>query len=148
MKKTRIQALAKNIECKKISMKELELFLDEIPDYEFCIEICLGIPHETREELNYMLEYCYRRLHQSDAAAVSADLVTRLERQKRRLVTFCLLSDYKQFKYDEWNLFSSSPMPEVVSRIFSSGHYEDAFLLWRRHCGGIFILLTQFQMKS
>lgn len=138
MKKTRIQALTKNTEFSKISIKELELFLDEILDHEFCIEICLGIRHETKEDLNYVLEYCYKRLHQSVNGTVSADLAKNLERQKRRLVTFCLLSNFKQFKYDEWSFFRSAPMQEVISKMFNDGPYEDAFLLWRRHCGGTF----------
>lgn len=136
VKKTRIQSLIKNTHSKAISTKELVQFLDEIIDQEFCIGICLNFQHETRQDFYYVLEYCYKRLNQSNSALISARLVEKLERQKRRLVTFGLLSNYQEFKYDEWCSFRSAPIPEVISKMFNDGNYEDAFLLWRRHCGG------------
>lgn len=114
---------------------ELVEFMDEITDDEFCVEICLGIDHETRKDFDQILEYCSRRLHR-DSVCVSSNLVEKLERQKRRLVTFCLLSTYKQFKSDEWNFFKSAAIPELISKMFNTGCHDDAFLLWRRHSTG------------
>ena len=123
-------------------MNQLCEFLNEILDDEFCIEVCLGIQHETRENIEYILDYCYKRLHKSDSVCVSIGLVEKLEKQKRRLVTFCLLRTFKEFKYDEWNLFRCTPIPELISKMLNVGSHDDAFLLWRRHCGGKYLRFT------
>lgn len=136
MKKTRIQALTKNALFRKLSVTELVEYMDEITDPEFCIEICLEIHHENKQDFDFLLEYCYRRSRQSGTGTVSSSLTEKLERQKRRLVTFCLLSNYQEFSFDEWIIFCSASIPQVISRMFNDGLHEDAFLLWRRHCGG------------
>ena len=135
MKKTRVQALTESM---KISNDQLVQFLDEIIDNEFCFEICLNIKYESKQGLDFFLEYCYKRLHKDGIGSVSFSLTEKLERFRRRFASFSLLNSQDEFKYEEWSLFRSTPMSEIISTYFIKDCHDDAILLWRRHCGGIF----------
>ena len=121
----------------ELTNAKLLSFLDEIDDHEFCIELLLNLQYSSKDDVNYFLDYCCRRIHQSEIESTSHDLIEKLECNRRRLVSFCLIHDSEKFDYCEWNNFRSMSMAKLIINILISGDYRDAFLMWKRHCGGI-----------